>query len=303
MLNVVACASKMPCYSPMRAWYTGEVNPDTGKKRITFRRSNALVDQELSLPCGKCMGCRIRNSVNWALRCMHEAQSHEENCFITLTYSDEYLPKGGTLVKKHFQDFMKRLRKEVYPKKIRFYMCGEYGSELERPHYHALIFGHDFEDKEKFKYSRKSILYTSKTLESLWPFGFSTVGALTYETAAYTAKYTTKKIYGDKAAAHYQGRVPEYATMSLRPGIGLDYFNKYQKELHEHDSVVANGREYPLPRFYTDKFDDELRNELKFRRKKQLLADKENNTIARLRVREKVTQSKLEIGNHGRNLN
>lgn len=285
----------------MRAWYTDNINPKTGKRQITFKRSNGLVDMELSIPCGKCMGCRVRKTTSWALRCVHESELHDQNCFITLTYNDEHVPQGGTLVKKHFQDFMKRLRESVKPKKIRYYMCGEYGSELGRPHYHALIFGYDFEDKQKFQYRNGSILYTSEMLAKLWPFGFVTIGELNYTTAAYTAQYVTKKIYGDAANEHYQGRLPEYSSMSL--GIGRDYVEKYKDELLQHDNVVANGREYPIPDYYTGRLSDEEQTELKLRRKQKLLQDAENNTLERLRVREKVKESIQRIKGDGRNLN
>lgn len=284
----------MACYYPMTAWHTNTINPETGKRGITFNRGNGIQEMELSLPCGKCMGCRVAKSTEWALRCVHESQSHEYNCFLTLTYDDANLPSTGSLVKKHFQNFMKRLRERVKPLKIRYYMCGEYGDQLGRPHYHALIFGYDFPDKVEFKYRKNSVLYTSKQLESLWEYGFCTIGALTYETAAYTAKYATKKIYGEKADDYYQGREPEYSTMSNRPGIGAIYFEQYKNELYQHDSISRNGRTFPLPRFYTNRFTDEQQKKLKADRQISLQKNADNNTIARLRVREKVQESKLK---------
>lgn len=284
----------MPCYSPHRAWRTNTINPDTGKRGITFSRSKALLDMEVIIPCGRCMGCRISKSVQWALRCVHESKFHHSNCFITLTYDDAHVPQGGTLVKKHFQDFMKRFRKSIAPKKVRYYMCGEYGEQLGRPHYHALIFGYDFPDKVPFKYRKDSILYVSEHLQNLWPFGFVTLGEVTYQTAAYCAKYATKKVFGDQASEHYGDRLPEYSTMSLKPGIGFSYWEKYQKEILQHDSVVRNGRVFPIPRFYTEKFTDDEQAMLKAARSEKLhMADQ---SLARLRVREAVKLSKLKMG-------
>ena len=282
----------MACYNPIRAWRKARVDSETGKRGITFSRSQGNQDMELSIPCGKCIGCRIGKSVEWALRCVHESQMYERNCFITLTYDEDNVPRSGTLVKKHFQDFLKRLRKSVEPKQIRYFMCGEYGEQLGRPHYHAIIFNHDFEDKEVFKYADKSILYTSKKLQDLWPYGFSTVGEANYTTAAYCARYTLKKIFGEKADEHYQGREPEYCQMSLRPGLGKEYVIKYYNELKQHDSIVMNGREYPLPKYYSYLFEELEREELIKRRKRHINPDEQ--TTERLRVRELVHTKELK---------
>lgn len=133
----------------------------------------------IQLPCGQCIGCRLAHSRDWATRCVHEAHMHDHNCFITLTYSPENLPEGGTLVRKHFTDFMKRLRKalSVDDISIRFFGCGEYGSKLERPHYHAIIFGYDFPDKTLHKAGRFN-LFRSSLLERCWTLAFLLLLAL-----------------------------------------------------------------------------------------------------------------------------
>lgn len=282
----------MPCYNPLRAWRKARLDSETGKRGITFNRSQGLVDMELSIPCGKCLGCRIRKVIDWSLRCVHESSMYDENCFITLTYDDKNCPLDGSLNKKHFQDFMKRLRKYAHPQKVRFFMCGEYGSELGRPHYHAILFNFDFKDKKKFKYSNKSVLYTSEKLSELWPYGFSTVGEANYTTAAYCARYSYKKIFGEKADSHYAGREPEYCLMSLKPGLGKEYCIKYYDELKRNDSIVMNGREYPLPRYYLSLFSEIEQEDLK--RKRHQVKESEK-TIARLRVKEKVMESKLTM--------
>lgn len=217
----------------------------------------------MEVPCGNCIGCRLRYSVEWAIRCMHEASQHSENSFVTLTYRD--LPQYGSLNKKHFQDFMKRLRYEFPSKKIRYFHCGEYGDELGRPHYHALLFGIDFPDKKVYEVKGDNILYTSETLEKIWQHGFAPIGAVNFQTAAYTARYVLKKIRGDKAEAHYSrpsddflstGELlpvqPEYVTMSLKPAIGREWFDKYHSEVYPHDHVIANGREHKPPKYYDE---------------------------------------------------
>ena len=138
------------------------------------------------LPCGKCLECRLDYARQWAIRCIHEAQMHPKNAFVTLTYSDEYL-KSPKLVYSDFQKFMKRLRKSS-EKKIRFYHCGEYGEESLRPHYHGLLFNYDFEDKKLFKEEQGNRLFTSETLSRLWPKGNHIIGEVSRGSSGYVAR-------------------------------------------------------------------------------------------------------------------
>ena len=131
----------MPCFHPLRAFKTS-----AGEVVFTEHARYDIVTQ-LSLPCGQCSGCRLERSRQWAMRCVHEAAAYDCNAFITLTYDEENLPADGSLNYDHFQLFMKRLRKAIEPNKVRFYMCGEYGEENGRPHFHACLFGYDFPDK------------------------------------------------------------------------------------------------------------------------------------------------------------
>merc|ERR1711906_76548 len=118
----------------------------------------------------------------------HESSLYTNNIFITLTYDAEHLPEYGTLVKKDFQDFMKRLRKKYNKKKIRYYQCGEYGEKFGRPHYHAIIFNHTFPDMEKVPGKHKD-LYTPEILKKIWKKGHVSIGTVNFETAAYVANY------------------------------------------------------------------------------------------------------------------
>lgn len=238
----------MPCYSPLHA-YKGKSN-EADKIRITFRRSDSWRGEKLDLPCGQCIGCRLERSRQWAIRCMHEASLYSDNSFITLTYNDENLPKNNTLVKEHFQNFMKRLRKNITPRKVRFYHCGEYGDSLGRPHYHALLFNYDFPDKKYFSGKDGNKIYTSDMLSNTWTHGFAVAGEVTFESAAYVARYVMKKITGAKADAHYNGRLPEYTTMSRRPGIGKAWFDKYNSDVYPRDGVLVRGSYTRPPRYY-----------------------------------------------------
>ena len=224
----------------------------------------------LSLPCGKCIGCFKVRARAWAIRIMHEAKLHERNCFITLTYADDKLPYRGSLDHRDFQLFMKRLRKKfncfdvkLWSDVPRYFMCGEYGPKLLRPHFHACLFGVDFPDKVLIK-NGKNPLFTSKILSDVWGLGHVSVGSLDFASARYVAAYCTKKISGDAAITHYRrvdldtGEVyslaPEYGQMSRRPGIGSFWYDKFGTDVFPHDRVVINGSQAPPPRYYARKF-------------------------------------------------
>lgn len=244
---------------------------------------------------------------------MHEAQEHKDNAFITLTYNDENLPnyKEGrypTLRYRDFQKFLKRLRKR-YGAGIRFYMCGEYGEQYGRPHYHAALFGLDFPDKTYWRKSESGFpSYRSEQLASLWPHGNSECGDLTFESAAYMARYIMKKRLG-KEAANYYTRVdpitlaeysiePEFNNMSRRPGIGRGWFEKWNKDVYPHDFVVIDGQQHKPPRYYDNllkvlapqNFED-----IKKRRLENAFKNKADNTPARLAVKETVAMARLKL--------
>ncbi|WNK13406.1 MAG: replication initiator protein [Microvirus sp.] len=254
------------------------------------------------------MGCLIGRSRDWAVRCMHEASLHQENCFITLTYAPEFLPPGGSLCKEHFVLFMKRFRKAVSVP-IRFFHCGEYGEKLSRPHYHALIFGYKFSDLEVVSYGKKQQpVFTSKLLRCLWGMGHVTVGDLTWESAAYTARYVLKKKFGADAGGHYRcvdsetgeitDRVPEYVTMSRHGGIGEKWFDQYFTDVFPHDHVILGDRQFRVPRFYEKLFarkmvgPDPLRC-IKTRRKKSAELRAADNSRVRLEVKREIKQSQV----------
>ncbi|MDO3651330.1 rolling circle replication-associated protein, partial [Nocardia mangyaensis] len=193
---------------------------------------------------------------------------------------------------EHFQKFLKRLRNSQPLKTIRFFHCGEYGDQGGRPHYHACIFNHDFTDKEHYKTVGDYPLYHSKELSRLWPYGFCTIGTLTFETAAYTARYITKKITGPEAEQHYNGRKPEYITMSRRPGIAKQWLNQYKSDVYPNDYVIVNGKKCGAPKFYDQQLSDDELLKIKSKRKYKAMEHTENNTLRRLVDRETVQLSR-----------
>lgn len=289
----------VPCYHPLEAWQC----PDGS---IVFSENKARDGRRLDLPCGRCVGCRLERSRQWATRCVHEAKSHAANCFVTLTYSSEHLPERNSLHYPDFQRFMKRLRKQ-FGKGVRFYMCGEYGELLDRPHFHACLFGVDFAADRKVWSNRNGYkLYRSPTLEVLWPFGHSTIAEMNFETAAYTARYVMKKMTGEAAEDHYTkvdpdtGEVyqitPEFNRMSLKPGIGGLFVDKYMSDIYPHDYVVVNGSKAKPPRYYDKRFDkiDPLAfDNLKGDREIAAYEARLDNTPERLAVKETVAKARL----------
>ncbi|AXH75805.1 MAG: replication initiator protein [Microviridae sp.] len=254
----------------------------------------------------------------WGLRCLHEKKMWKWNFFATLTYDDESLPPGGTLCLRDVQLFMKKLRfakNSTVENPVRFFLAGEYGDVNKRPHYHALLFNCPFTDLVRWSSGKRGEpLYTSRELSELWGKGHCSLGEVTYESAVYCAKYGLKKlkvnadsppaireeyerryVVYDADGVVYE-RVPEFAVMSRRPGIGADYYNKYGKEVRDHDSVVVSGRKVRPPRFYdgrSEVVDPERFEELKAARKREAVKEvnKADNTPERLRVKEEILKA------------
>lgn len=212
----------------------------------------------MAVPCGRCVGCRLERARNWTIRILHEAQMHRDNCFVTLTYKDSHLVYGhkqATLVKTDLQKFWKRLRK--VGKNVRYFACGEYGEQRLRPHYHACIFGADFEDKTLLSTEGGNDLFNSALLDRVWGHGHCSVGALTPGSAAYTARYILGKKLG-KEAVYYeaQGIEPEFVVMSRGGrngrGIGSTWYGRYAGDIYPADRVILEGGQKTRPPRYYD---------------------------------------------------
>ncbi|UOF78947.1 replication associated protein [Microviridae sp.] len=335
----------MPCYHPLDAWVHTSKKTEGGKDLILFSyhpATCARTTPDFQVPCGRCVGCKLGKSREWSVRCMHEASLYWRNCWLTLTLNDDYrltrdnpysLEKGP---KSEFTRFLKRLRNK-FGEGIRYYYCGEYGetcffcnkSEKDcyskgcgnyypwrgRPHYHVCLFNHDFDDKLYFKTINGCHHYTSDTLDKLWTdpdtglnMGWATISDLTPDSAAYTARYSLKKITGDLAEEddpithikHYQrimpsgmlvDLVPEYTNMSRMPGIGKGWLDLYSKEVLDNDAVLFKECRIKPPRFYDLKLvdvDPFIVDENKFKRIDKA-KNSVDNTPIRLETREYIT--------------
>lgn len=319
----------MPCYKPMLA-VPYKISHDT--KKVQYRFSKELHDvgqlaevvlledgqyhQVKALPCGKCIGCRLDYSREWAVRCTLEMQDHpKDTCwFLTLTYDDEHVPvsyypllgldfwrdqgikiigdrvvdkfgyevdaslidgiysplgRSLTLRPDDLRDFIKRLRRHqeyYYDSQIRFYACGEYGSRTARPHYHMIVYGLQL---QPFGYDAwKSVkngntVYECKELENIWHHGNVIVGACSYETCGYVARYMLKKKKGHYGAFYKQfNLVPEFTRMSLKPGIGLNYYYDHMLDIYSNDEIFIStekkGIKVKPPRYFDIRAADQI---------------------------------------------
>lgn len=293
----------MPCFSPIKAFRLSDGS-------LVFDDVSAVRDVvgTQDIPCRRCTGCRMNYAAEWSMRFMHEASMHSENCVVTLTYDDEHLPYRGSIDYPEVQRFLKRLRFAFSGRKVRFAVGCEYGEQLGRPHYHAALFGLDFDDKQAHgKSASGTKLWTSAQLEKLWPLGHSLVGVLDQESAGYIARYCFKKVIGQDAQDHYQ-RVdqetgeaywlqPECLRMSTRPGIGAAWLAKYRSDVYPGDHVVLRGGIEKKPPRYYDKLlkrqDPAALVDVQARREADAWDRRGDCTPQRLEVRETVAKARL----------
>lgn len=285
------------CFHPLPAWQLQDGSV------VFVERGNVL--RSLLLPCGRCDGCRLERSRQWAVRCVHEQALHKRSCVITLTYDNDNCPSDGSLRYRDFQLFMKRFRKFAACR-LRFFVCGEYGEDFGRPHFHACIFGFDFQDKLPWKVSGgRAKLWRSRSLEMLWPFGYSSIGELNFESAAYIARYCLKKVTGAAATDHYLDkstgvvREAEFIHMSLKPGIGRGWIDKFESDVYPEGRVVVNGRKCKPPKYYDRVFasrgdSDELA-EMQAARERFARERYKDATEDRLKVREQVVKARIKL--------
>ncbi len=296
----------MTCFYPLHGWRSRKKSKN-GKYGIVFQRRDGWSDKPKTVPCGQCIGCRLENSRQWAVRCVHEASLYDDNCFLTLTYNDDHIPINGSLNLSDFQKFMKKLRKKFRGQKIRFYHCGEYGDLSGRPHYHALLFNFDFPDKKHYKTKNGHRLYKSEICDQLWShpvtkvnMGDALIGNLTFQSAAYCSRYIMKKITGEMAFDHYGDLLPEYTTMSRKNGIGHDWLKLFETDVYPDDYVVINGVQQRPPKFYDTQFEILKPDEFRKIKNKRINSDlnplltEYDNTERRLRTREIVKKAQIK---------
>lgn len=270
----------MTCYEPIVAYSVGKKK--NGALKLLFakgnnRYSDVFYDEKgishpeyekLLLPCGHCIGCLMKRSRDWTIRLVHEMEYSTCASFVTLTYDEEHVPRSKyiddngeeqesmTLSKRDVQLFMKRLRKRIGNKKIRYFLAGEYGGKTKRPHYHMIIFNYDFPDKKLFQVNDGYALYRSNMLEDIWKLGFSSIAEVNFATCSYVAKYCLKKKYGSHNMYYRIFNLePEFNLMSRRPGIGYQWIKEHQEDVFSGDykirvSTDKGGITSSIPKYY-----------------------------------------------------
>lgn len=268
----------MPCYHPFMGFYEGEHTESGAKRyRITSCPDDPVLAQmmwpgSVLIPCGKCVGCRINYSRNWADRMTLELFTSGKGVFVTLTYDNDHVPYvadeqgellGFTLYKKDVSDFMKRLRsrKRFEDRKLRFYASGEYGPKTLRPHYHMIIFGlslEDFHDRRRHGMNElKQEYFISDELSEIWSNGYTLMSDVSWNTCAYVARYVHKKI-GKELQDLNEGFEKEFTLMSRRPGIAHEYLELHPECL-DHVKIYVGDSKSQVEMFVPKYFRDSLR--------------------------------------------
>lgn len=329
----------MTCYKPLirvefqNQWKTAKdghkfkaakiMNTDQYEK---WSKVNDELVKIQRLPCGQCIGCRLDYSKEWATRCTCEAKQWEENYFVTLTYDDEHLhiknemlnketgelyknpgTWGSCLEPQDMQKFIKDLRRywkyHYNHDNIRFFYCGEYGEKRQRAHWHIILFNLPIpKDKLQFLFTNETYepLYRCETLEKLWNKGIVTVGAVTFSSCAYVARYITKKQKGHGALEEYlkKGQIPELVNMSRRPGIGFNYFQQNKYDLYKEDRLLqhtckGNNLIVKPPHYFDKKMKEEQPLFMEY-----LTEDRKKSGETNELLKRKLTDNELKIQFH-----
>lgn len=317
----------MSCYHPFIGYWDGMYTLE-GKKRLTIRKLEKgqyegykeMHPDAILVPCGHCIGCRLDYSRKWADRMMLELETQKKAIFLTLTYDCRHVPDmegkvlcdcefpdvsetkncpkheicaqrckvSGSLCLRHFQLFMKSLRKEMDKQdiKLRFYACGEYGSwkNTHRPHYHCILYGiglGDLQDKKPAGFNElKQTVYTSDTIARFWPHGNICIADVSWSTCAYVARYTAKKATSpeEELINEMCGINPIFSVMSRKPGIGREYFEQHPDCLDYQNisiSTPEGGKKLSIPKYYVNclKLTDEEKYDKLVKTRQELAED------------------------------
>lgn len=293
----------MSCYHPMFGVFKNEFHDSGGKKFQLVAcppdpiQAKMLYPGSVMIPCGKCIGCRLDYSRQWADRMTLELVSAGKGIFVTLTYDDDHInvatdPDTGeavayTLRKKDLSDFIKvlRSRKKFEDRRISFFASGEYGPKTLRPHMHAIIFGVGLDDFSDLTLKGKNNLgqsyYISEEFSTIWNKGFSLICDVSWQTCAYVSRYVQKKIGKDLLDLSPEME-PEFSLMSRRPGLGRRYLDENPDCLDYVSISIGSdieGRKIQIPKYFynqlklTDKYRFDILKEqrVKFAEDKMLL--------------------------------
>lgn len=297
----------MACYHPSKVDVLRQAASDGA------RRPDAV-----TVPCGSCLGCRMDQAASWAVRMCHEAEfprlqpdgrTPRYSWFATLTYSPENLPEHGSVVPEDFRAFVARLRRGFPRGSIQFYGCGEYGETSFRPHYHAVLFGPAFLDRDLHCRRNGAPVWISKAVQAAWGVGVTELTPFTPATARYTAGYVRKKVRRKDDPGYYDRVVPEtgeivtleseFSRMSRRPALGRRWIERFWSDVYPRDFVLLEGRPRKPPRYYDkwmEKYQPLLMEEVREQRWKDAVEIGDEKLI----MKEKVHRARIGLFNRRR---
>lgn len=255
---------------------------------ITLKNvSEAKYPNGLEIGCGKCTACRINKREEWSMRCLHELDDHQHSIFVTLTYDEYNIPSGYTLKKKHLQDFIKRLRYYLEPRKIKYFACGEYGEKSYRPHYHAILFNVGFDDIEYIKNAWSFCDWSTQT----HAFGEANIKSIRY-----CSKYIDKSYSGKIKKQFYDDHNLEIPFKLQSKALGKNYALKIKDRINKLFEITVQGKSMPIPRYYRHICET---NNIEFQKK---IIDQQKKKYFELLKKDDITQinmrSKLEPGEY-----
>lgn len=286
----------MPCFHPVTAWYR-MAKTRRGKRQIQFTPNGAF-GSPLKIPCGKCFGCVEVKAGELATRLTHERRYHDEACFLTLTYSPEHLPPDGPLNREDAVRFLDTVRQHCRrldpPRRLRYFLVGEYGGTTGRAHFHCILFGFDFRDDRRARGKRgEHLIYTSETLDRLWGLGHCEIGSAEPGAMVYVARYLTGKA---DAPFREKGREPEFKMQSQ--GLGRKFVEEFAgtPSLTQDNIVVLTPQgavKRKIPRYYDKLMDPEYIARQKIKRRIAAGKQWRDNTPQRLADREEFQRRKV----------
>lgn len=220
--------NKMNCISPIQIILRKNTNVKENKpKRI------------IMVPCNKCIQCKIARAKEWSNRLMDEAMLWDRMCIVVLTYSNKDMPMGvrtkhgryGTLRHRDVQLWLKKVRKRLGKRKIKYYVAGEYGGKTKRPHYHVIIYGMN---GLKSRNDRNIINQSWEYGQVLWDVKRRPI---TKKAVAYVAQYVQKKMYGENGHYYMNRGIREPQNYGSH-GLGKEI------ALRERKRFIENGLTY-----------------------------------------------------------
>ena len=223
----------------------------TQPRIIMVTRPGSTFPQEMEVPCGQCIACRIAKRKEWSLRLLHESSYWDDKSFVTLTYDDDHMPEHGTISKMELQKFVKRLRKNLNGRRIKYFACGEYGDSSQRPHYHIILLGVGLkhEDKQVVKDCWRYCDWTNRSISR------NSFGLVEPDSIRYVAQYVDKKYVGDLASEIYHKTNREVPFKICSQGIGLRYALENKSQIDNLGYITHKGVKNSIPRYYIKKLE------------------------------------------------